>query len=119
MKLHITKIEDHEGFGRCSECGRENLRWIVVLSDGTRVGTECAKKVCGIAVNTRKLGWLASCTEIDEYSTKWETFTLYAHKTIEGRTLLAINGVLYNLGGGGREAFQRYTRIYNEPGEQK
>lgn len=46
-KLTITKIEDHEGNGHCTACGRENLRWICTLSDSTKVGTECAKKVLG------------------------------------------------------------------------
>ena len=105
--LHVTKIEDHEGFGRCGHCDRENLRWIVVLSDGTRVGTECAKRVLGINVKPNDYTWLTDYDLVAEHVTAHETFALYQ---LRGgtRTRLAINGHLA-VNGNGRAYFERYA----------
>jgi len=46
-KLHVVKVEDREGTGTCTACGREGLRWIVTLSDGTQVGTEINIRTAG------------------------------------------------------------------------
>ena len=107
-KLHVAKIEDHEGFGRCAECGREGLRWIVVLSDGTRVGTECAKRACGITVKPTAYQWMADYVPVAEHSTKWETAVVYQHRT-GTRTRLVVNGYLQCAGGGMAEFARRYA----------
>ena len=104
----IAKIEDHEGFGRCSECEREGLRWIVVLSDGTSVGTECAKRVLGHSVTPKSYSWMTGFSAVAEHVTKFETAVLYRND--KGRTALAINGVLQSMGGGARE----FERLFGE-----
>lgn len=105
-KLHITKVEDHEGMGRCGHCEREGLRWIVVLSDGTSVGTECAKRVLGYTLKPASYTWMTGYAPIAEYSNKWETAVVYANAA--GRTNLVVNGHLQVIGAGMRE----FTRLY-------
>jgi hypothetical protein len=46
-RVTVMFVEDCEGDGTCLACGREGLRWILVLSDGSRVGSECAKAILG------------------------------------------------------------------------
>ena len=41
----VHHLEDHEGAGECQQCGRTGLRWVAILTDSTRVGVECAKKI--------------------------------------------------------------------------
>lgn len=107
-KLHITKFEDHEGDGRCGHCGREGLRWIAVLSDGSKCGTECAKRVLGYAPAPKSFNWIAGCEVIAEHADKWTTSVVY--RNAAGRTFLAENGVLMVIGGGLAE-FERRTTI--------
>jgi hypothetical protein len=107
-KLHITKVEDHEGFGRCGQCERENLRWVVVLSDGTRVGTECAKRACGIVVKAATYQWMTEYEPVAEYADKFETAVVYQHRTSD-RTRLVVNGYLQVNGGGMAEFARRYA----------
>jgi hypothetical protein len=57
-KLHAVKVEDHEGHGICRQCDRENLRWIVTLSDGSTVGTECARTVLGYKPAPASYRWV-------------------------------------------------------------
>lgn len=56
--LHIAIIEDHEGDGECGNCGRTGLRWIATLSDGSKVGVECAKKLLGYRPTTKSFDWV-------------------------------------------------------------
>ena len=60
----LVKIEDHEGNGECRECGRTGLRWIATLSDGTHVGTECAKQILGWKPTPKTYTWVADFTAI-------------------------------------------------------
>ena len=105
-KLHITKFEDREGFGRCGHCGREGLRWIAVLSDGTACGTECAKRVLGYAPAPKSFNWIAGCEVIAEYSDKFETAIVY--RNTHGCTLMATNGHLVVIGNALAEFNRRY-----------
>jgi hypothetical protein len=98
-RLHIVKIEDHEGDGTCTACGREGLRWIVTLSDGTQVGTECTKRVTGAKPAPKSYTWVGDfriVAEHDEYGT---SYVLWQHKdgreTRETRdgTLTAVGGI--------------------------
>lgn len=65
-KLTVWKVEDHEGDGECSACGRTGLRWVTFLSDGSRVGGECAKKILGWAPTKRTHGWVQGLTAVAE-----------------------------------------------------
>jgi hypothetical protein len=96
----LVKIEDHEGYGICHECRREGLRWVAVLSDGTQVGTECAKRVLGFKLAPKDYNWAADFTPVAEYVDCGDMFVLWQHKqrptldrsTLNGR-LFAVNGV--------------------------
>lgn len=102
----ITKFEDHEGYGLCTACGREGLRWIAVLSDGSAVGSECAKRKTGVPMPApSKLAWLKGKRVVAEHATKWETTVLYRSES--GRYALAINGVCQQFGG--EEVAARYA----------
>lgn len=54
----VWKVVDHEGDGECQHCGKTGLRWVVYLSDGSRVGGECAKRIVGWAPTRSKFVWL-------------------------------------------------------------
>lgn len=47
-------------------CGKTGVRWIVYLSDGSRVGGECAKKIMGWAPTKRTHGWVQGLTAVAE-----------------------------------------------------
>ena len=89
-KLSITKVLDREGEGCCQECGRTNVRWIAVLSDGSTVGSECAKKITGQAFSPAKYAPLAGATEIASGLDCGATWTLFSNGA---RGILALNGL--------------------------
>lgn len=97
-KIHLVKIEDHEGDGTCAACGREGLRWIAVLSDGTQVGTECAKAVLGYRPTPKSYAWVADYTPVAEFTEYGETFVMWQHKR-SAQTAETRNGVLSSVGG--------------------
>lgn len=47
-------------------CGKTGVRWIVYLSDGSRVGGECAKKIMGWAPTKKTHGWVQGLTAVAE-----------------------------------------------------
>lgn len=79
-KVHPVKIEDFEGDGICVECGREGLRWIVTLSDDSRVGIECSAKVCGQRPTRKAYVWTADFVPVAEYREVGSTYVLWQHK---------------------------------------
>lgn len=107
--LHIEKIEDYEGGGFCSACQKDNLRWIVTLSDGQKIGTECAKKALGYAPKPAAYSWIKDYKPIREYKDKWETAVVWKHKT-GTNTRLTVNGHLQMTGGGLQEFERRYGK---------
>lgn len=104
-ELRIVKIEDHEGDGTCSECGREGLRWIATLTDGTRVGTECAKKVTGCKPAPKSYTWVTGYTPVAEHTDRDTAWVLWQHQN--GRTALTLNGALWQMGGARQEWTKR------------
>jgi len=95
----ITRYEDHEGDGRCGLCEREGLRWIAVLSDGSTVGSECAKKATGTkAIAPAKLAWLAHFEVVAEVVDCGNTHTLWQHRGGVA-TRETVNGHLSKVGG--------------------
>jgi len=97
--VHMVKIEDHEGEGRCGACQREGLRWIVTMSDGSQVGTECAKRVMGFKPAPKTYAWVEHFTPVAEHTEYRQTYVLWQHKagtatreTMNG-TLMAVGGV--------------------------
>lgn len=95
-KLH--HIEDHEGTGECQECGRTGLRWVCYLTDGSRVGTECAKRVMGWKPAPKQYNWVPNFDMIATHEEGGDAWCLWqrqgAAQTVETR-----NGVLYSIGG--------------------
>lgn len=101
--IQIVKVEDHEGDGRCSSCNREGLRWVVTLSDGTMVGTECSKKILGIKVAPADHRWTRDFTPADQRTTDGGTIeVLWQHKT-RNVTALTRDGHLTTMGGARKE----------------
>jgi hypothetical protein len=94
----LVKVEDHEGNGECSECGRTGLRWIATLSDGTTVGVECAKKVMGWKPAPKTYAWTADFAATAEHIECGETFILWTAKT-GNATRETRNGNLTAVGG--------------------
>lgn len=98
MKLEIAKIEDREHEGLCSSCGREGLRWIATLNDGTQLGLECAKKVLGYRPAPNKYQWVEHFTAVAEHTESGYVWVLWAakkgHETRETRNghLMAVGG---------------------------
>lgn len=89
-KLSIAKVLDREGEGCCQECGRTNVRWVAVLSDGSTVGSECAKKITGQVFSPAKYAPLTGATEIASGIDCGSTWTLFANGT---RGILTLNGL--------------------------
>jgi hypothetical protein len=108
--VHMVKIEDHEGEGRCGACQREGLRWIVTMSDGSQVGTECAKRVMGYKPAPKSYAWVADYQPVAEHTecpaSKYAaTYVLWQHKA-GTKTIETRNGVLQAVGGV-RQAWER------------
>jgi hypothetical protein len=92
-KLTVWKVEDHEGTGECSECGKTGLRWVTFLSDGSRVGGECAKRILGWAPTKSKFSWLTGMTVVDEKAIHNGTGHAVLMRSESGRTgVMAVNG---------------------------
>lgn len=96
--LEIARIDDYEGTGECSACGRTGLRWIARLTDGTAVGLECAKKVLGWKPAPAAYNWIADFAPVAEYVEYSSTYVLWQHKT-RNQTRETRNGVLITVGG--------------------
>jgi hypothetical protein len=105
-KVHAVKIEDYEGNGACAECGRESLRWIVTLSDGTQVGVECSAKVCGEKFARKTYVWTAEFAPVAEYCDATGAYVLWQHKA-GAETRTTRNGLLIGIGGQ-RAAWQKF-----------
>lgn len=98
--LRIEKIEDCEGDGRCSACGREGLRWVAHLSDSTAVGLECAKKVLGYRPNPVHYQWIKKYAPVAEYRDCGAVYVLWQHKTVEAASNITRDGfpIVYGFG---------------------
>lgn len=64
--LTVWRVEDHEGTGECQRCGKTGLRWVTYLSDGSRVGGECAKRLMGWAPTKKNFSWVTGMTLLAE-----------------------------------------------------
>lgn len=104
--LNLVKVEDHEGDGRCGECGREGLRWIARLSDGSGVGLECSKKLLGYRPGPKTYDWVAHFLPVAEYHDYGNTYVLWRHKTGK-ETRETLNGHLVAVGGCAQEWVER------------
>ena len=92
-KLTVVKVLDREHEGVCQECDKQNLRWILVLSDGSTVGIECAKKLTGAAFTAKKVEWVAGAVEVASGMDCGATVVLYrrgdgAVIAVDGRPMM-------------------------------
>jgi hypothetical protein len=94
----LTKIEDHEGSGTCGQCGREGLRWVATMSDGSLVGLECAKKIIGYRPSPDSYRWVADYVATAEHAEYKQSYVLWTHRCGNG-TRETCNGVLTAVGG--------------------
>ena len=62
--LTVVRVEDCEYEGTCSICGKEGVRWVVIMSDGSRVGGECAKKLLGWKPSARNYSWVTNLSPV-------------------------------------------------------
>lgn len=102
-KPTLVRVEDREGEGRCGACEREGLRWVCVLSDGTEVGTECAKVALGWKPTPKSYTWTADYTPVAEHTecagTSSEVvWVLWQHKSGTA-TRMTRGGALDTVGG--------------------
>lgn len=98
-KLHITLIEDYEFEGECSSCNRSGLRWVATLSDGTKVGLECAKKILGYRPKTDVYAWINDFKLVGTHTEGTVTYGLWQHKLNPRATRETYNGHLNQVGG--------------------
>lgn len=99
----LAYVMDAEGAGECGACDRTGLRWIAVLSDGSHVGLECAKKVMGFRPAPKAYNWIPEfeivATKVECAGTSSEcTWALWQHKT-GPQTRETRNGSLATVGG--------------------
>lgn len=100
--VKIAKVEDHEGFGRCQECDREGLRWVITLSDGRQVGSECAKQALGFRIRPSEHSWVTGFDAVAEHVEYGETRVLWQSKT-GAQSRETRSGLLVRVGGARRE----------------
>jgi hypothetical protein len=94
----LIRVEDHEGDGRCGHCGRENLRWIAILSDGNHVGLTCANRIFGWKLAAADFSWVADFEMVAEHTEHSVVWALWKHKT-RNATRQTRNGHLDMVGG--------------------
>lgn len=92
--VKVLKVEDFDGTGVCGHCGREGLRWVVTMTDGSQIGASCARKAMGIKVSTARLAWTAKFEVIATHG----EFALWQHvggvqtRTTQSGVLMAVGG---------------------------
>ena len=96
--LTVHKVEDYEGDGECGHCDRKGLRWIVTLSDGSKVGSQCAKKLMGWKATPKNFNWTARFNVVEEKTMNHGHYVLWQGKTGKGGVLM-INGHATAFGG--------------------
>lgn len=67
----VVRIEDAGGTGQCGCCNREGLRWVAVMSDGSFLGTACAKKSVGFVIVSKDVDRLRGFTVVAERRNKF------------------------------------------------
>lgn len=96
--LTLVRVEDHEGDGECSHCGRPGLRWVAILSNGSRVGVQCARKLLGIPILQRNYEWVGAFEPIATHVEHDVHHVLWKHKRYT-ETRETRNGILHVIGG--------------------
>ena len=80
-RVTLVMIEDAEFEGTCGECGRNGLRWLARLSDGTAVGTECAKAILGYKPAPKMYAWVPDYRPVATHVDYGVTYVLWRHKS--------------------------------------
>jgi hypothetical protein len=93
--LTAVKVESCEGDGECSRCNRTGLIWVVTLSDGTRVGGECAKILLGWKPTKASHSWLKGMAATAETTVYNDTLILWVNGN---RAAISRNGNLQTSG---------------------
>lgn len=102
--LSLVRVEDREGEGVCQACDRDWLRWVCILSDGTEVGTECAKSLLGYKPTPKSYAWVSEFVPVAEHRDGIvmggapAVWVLWQHKT-GSATRETLNGSLQAVGG--------------------
>jgi len=98
-KPTVVRVEDCEYEGTCTMCGRENVRWIVIFDDGSRVGGECAKKILGWAPTAKKFSWVTGMKPFITASSRMDgNVTVWKHEN-GVRGAISVNGYPQTFGG--------------------
>lgn len=109
--ITVLKIEDHGGEGVCTACGKEGLRWVSTLSDGSRVGGECAKKIMGWKPTAKSHAWVTGMHIVAEGEMSPVQHAVLWSNEAGTWSVLAINGTAQCSGGPNsiRAEFDRTT----------
>jgi hypothetical protein len=110
--ITVLKIEDHGGEGICTACGKEGLRWVSILSDGSRVGGECAKKIMGWKPTAKSHAWVTGLHIIAEGDMSPVQYAVLWSDETGRRGAVSINGVA-NVSGPLDWCRQEYDRYMN------
>ena len=109
-KVTVKWVENCEGDGTCLACGREGLTWVVVLSDGSRVGVECAKPILGFKPAPKSYVWSRDFTGRG-FTVNGGGQTVRVWERNDGRAFaLTVDGVLVS--SGGREFVTAQFKVY-------
>lgn len=90
-KVTVIKVTDYEYEGTCTACGKESVRWIVSLSDGSHVGGECAKKILGWAPTAKGFSWVTGMTAIVEEIIEGQSIVVWADES-NTSGVISVNG---------------------------
>lgn len=98
--LTVHKIEDYAGEGRCSACRRNGLRWVVTLSDGSQVGTECTVALIGRKVSLAGLReWVPMFRIVAEHTDTDGAHHVMWQRINGSRTCETVDATLVSVGG--------------------
>ena len=97
QEIMVLKVTDYEYEGTCSACGKEGVRWIVSLSDGSHVGGECAKKILGWAPTPKTFSWVTGMTAIVEEIIDGQSVVVWQDQGAT-RGAISVNGHLQQSG---------------------
>jgi hypothetical protein len=93
------EFEAHDG--ACGACPKKNLRWVFQLSDGSMVGSECAKRLLGYKPSRLDYGWVERYRPVAHYTEGAAHWVLWTQKSAEHGigTRETRDGVLMGTGG--------------------
>ncbi|AYQ99345.1 hypothetical protein PBI_CANTARE_125 [Brevibacterium phage Cantare] len=95
--VKVAYVENVEGDGMCGHCNRTNLKYVATMTDGSKVGLSCAKKLMGVTITPKDVKWASNYTVEATFIEYGQTYALWVSD--KGQTRTTKNGLLVGIGG--------------------